>query len=291
MALLLTACAATRSGEKIAVLDWQKTVEGHPLQQQLKLEEKQLKLLVSKRQSQEQLAKSQLASLSKLQGLKDTSERSFMKADYNTFMAEKEAIEQGKLISYTKQVGQESDALIADRRDQIEKKYQLEMFNLRLQLETLKMKPENRQALEQKLEQARIQRDQEMAQLNAEKQAYLQEKLRPYVEEMQKRLAEQGRDKNAELLEKRENSEEKYAKLMEAAPKALQNALAIMDREIEKQQQKCDALRKRIGKDIESQVVRLAKERGYTIVFNTFKANIKAEDITQEVIKALKAQK
>ena len=38
-------------------------------------------------------------------------------------------------------------------------------------------------------------------------------------------------------------------------------------------------------------VTRLAKERGYTIVFNKVKVNVKADDITAEVIKELKKSK
>ena len=45
---------------------------------------------------------------------------------------------------------------------------------------------------------------------------------------------------------------------------------------------------KKINQDIESQAVKLAHERGYTIVFNKFRVNMKAEDITAAIIKALK---
>ena len=85
--------------------------------------------------------------------------------------------------------------------------------------------------------------------------------------------------------------DERDSELLSAAPKALNNALSVMDREIEKQQQKNDELKKQINKDIESQAVRLAHERGYTIVFNKFKVNLKAEDITDAIVQALKKKK
>lgn len=290
MSMLLSACGAEKTGEKIAVLEWKKAVEGHPAQTKLQQEEKQLKLLVEKRKQQEKLALAQLSSLNKLRGLKDMSERSYLAADFNTHMAEKQAIEQGKLIGYAKKLDGEGDGLIAARRKQIEEAHQLEMFNLKLQLDTVKLKAEDRAIIEQKLEAAKVKRDQELSLLEAEKQAYINSKLKPYVEAMQGRLAEAAQQKNQESLAKLESSGEKYDSMLAAAPKALQNALQIMDREIDKQQAKCDALKKQIGQDIESQVIRLAKERGYTIVFNTFKVNVKAEDITGDVINALKKQ-
>ena len=70
------------------------------------------------------------------------------------------------------------------------------------------------------------------------------------------------------------NSEGQYDKMMAAAPEALANALAVMDREIDKQQDKNNTLKKNINSDIEGLAIKLAKERGYTIVFNTYKANV-----------------
>lgn len=291
LTMLLSACATSKNGEKIAVLDWQKAITQHPLQDKLKQEEKQLKLLVEKRKQQEKLAMAQLSSLSKLQGLKDASQRTYMSADFNTYMAEKQSIEQGRLISFTKKVDREGDDLVGERRKQVEEAYQLEMFNLKLKLETMKLSPEQRTSLENKFNEARSRRDRDMAAVEAEKHAYMQSKLQPYVAEMQKRLQQEAKLKQQDNQAKLEGNQEKYSKLMEAAPKALQNILAILDREIEKQQAKCDALKKQMGRDVESQVVKLAKERGYTIVFNTFKVNVKAEDITEQVLAALKKQK
>ena len=79
--------------------------------------------------------------------------------------------------------------------------------------------------------------------------------------------------------------------MLSVAPQALNNALSIMDREIDKQQEKNEQLQKQINSDIESQAVRLAHERGYSIVFNKFKVNLKADDITDTVIQALKKDK
>ena len=57
---------------------------------------------------------------------------------------------------------------------------------------------------------------------------------------------------------------------------------------MDKQQEKNDKLRKKINNDIESSAFKLAHERGYTIVFNKYKVNLKADDITDAVVQELK---
>ena len=57
---------------------------------------------------------------------------------------------------------------------------------------------------------------------------------------------------------------------------------------MDKQQEKNDKLRKKINNDIESSAIKLAHERGYTIVFNKYKVNLKADDITDAVVQELK---
>ena len=39
--------------------------------------------------------------------------------------------------------------------------------------------------------------------------------------------------------------------------------------------------------DIESAVTKLARERGYSVVFHKFRVNVKADDITQDVVQEL----
>ncbi len=78
---------------------------------------------------------------------------------------------------------------------------------------------------------------------------------------------------------------------MAAAPEAITKALALMDKEIKQQQEKNTALQKQIDSDIESAVVRLAKQRGYEVVFKKFKINVSAVDITDDIIAEVKKPK
>lgn len=58
-----------------------------------------------------------------------------------------------------------------------------------------------------------------------------------------------------------------------------------------KLQESNEKLRAGIRNDIESNVIKLAHERQYTIVFHSVKVNIKADDITDDVVKALQNMK
>lgn len=61
-----------------------------------------------------------------------------------------------------------------------------------------------------------------------------------------------------------------------------------MDQELDKQQQAIETLETAIKKDMESVVAKLAKERGYSVVFHKYRTNVSADDITEDVIAGLK---
>ena len=115
----------------------------------------------------------------------------------------------------------------------------------------------------------------------------MEKQLAPYREAMQKRMAEAAAQYHKQLLEKQQGKDKREQELLSAAPKALHNALAIMDREIDKQQEKNSQLQKKIDSDITSQAVKLAHEQGYTLVLKKYKVNIKADDITDTIVKNL----
>ena len=150
------------------------------------------------------------------------------------------------------------------------------------------MKPDERQAVEKQLQELQKERGAQIAELQAEKRHLVDAKVLPYKAEAEQRMRDMAQQQHAQAMQQLKSPEERDKEMLDAAPKALNNALSIIDREIDKQQEKNDSLKKQINQDIESQVVKLAHERGYTIVFNKFRVNMKAEDITAAIIKALK---
>lgn len=289
-ALLISACSTNVRGpqEKIAVINWEQAVSAHPQYAKLEQGEKILQDLLNKRKGQEELAKAQLSSLNKLRSLRQLSQQSFMEADFNTRMVEQREIENAKLQKFAAQAEAEADAQLAERKKNIEEAYKLKLFNLRAILEAVKMKPDERQAVEKQLQELQKERGVQIAELQAEKRRLVDAKVLPYKAEAEQRMRDMAQQQHAQAMQQLKSPEERDKEMLDAAPKALNNALSIIDREIDKQQEKNDSLKKQINQDIESQAVKLAHERGYTIVFNKFRVNMKAEDITAAIIKALK---
>ena len=289
-ALLISACSTNVRGpqEKIAVINWEQAVSAHPQYAKLEQGEKILQDLLNKRKGQEELAKAQLSSLNKLRSLRQLSQQSFMEADFNTRMVEQREIEHAKLQKFAAQAEAEADNQLAERKKNVEEAYKLKIFNLRAILETVKMKPDERQAVEKQLQELQKERGAQIAELQAEKRRLVDAKVLPYKAEAEQRIRDMAQQQHAQAMQQLKSPEERDKEMLDAAPKALNNALSIIDREIDKQQEKNDSLKKQINQDIESQAVKLAHERGYTIVFNKFRVNMKAEDITAAIIKALK---
>ena len=289
-ALLISACSTNVRGpqEKIAVINWEQAVSAHPQYAKLEQGEKILQDLLNKRKGQEELAKAQLSSLNKLRSLRQLSQQSFMEADFNTRMVEQREIENAKLQKFVAQAEADADNQLAARKKDVEDAYKLKLFNLRALLEAVKMKPDERQAVEKQLQELQKERGAQIDELQAEKLHLVDAKVLPYKAEAEQRIRDMAQQQHAQAIQQLKSPEERDKEMLDAAPKAFNNALSIIDREIDKQQEKNDSLKKQINQDIESQAVKLAHERGYTIVFNKFRVNMKAEDITAAIIKALK---
>lgn len=289
-ALLISACSTNVRGpqEKIAVINWEQAVSAHPQYAKLEQGEKILQDLLNKRKGQEELAKAQLSSLNKLRSLRQLSQQSFMEADFNTRMVEQREIENAKLQKFVAQAEADADNQLAARKKDVEDAYKLKLFNLRALLEAVKMKPDECQAVEKQLQELQKERGAQIAELQAEKRRLVDAKVLPYKAEAEQRIRDMAQQQHAQAIQQLKSPEERDKEMLDAAPKAFNNALSIIDREIDKQQEKNDSLKKQINQDIESQAVKLAHERGYTIVFNKFRVNMKAEDITAAIIKALK---
>ena len=289
-ALLISACSTNVRGpqEKIAVINWEQAVSAHPQYAKLEQGEKILQDLLNKRKGQEELAKAQLSSLNKLRSLRQLSQQSFMEADFNTRMVEQREIENAKLQKFVAQAEADADNQLAARKKDVEDAYKLKLFNLRALLEAVKMKPDERQAVEKQLQELQKERGAQIAELQAEKRRLVDAKVLPYKAEAEQRIRDMAQQQHAQAIQQLKSPEERDKEMLDAAQKAFNNALSIIDREIDKQQEKNDSLKKQINQDIESQAVKLAHERGYTIVFNKFRVNMKAEDITAAIIKALK---
>lgn len=290
--LLTAACGHDPGGkDKIAVIDWDKAFSAHPKQTVLKQGEAELQKLLRYREEQAEIAKTQIAGLTRLQQLKQNSKANFMDAGFQTQMYAAEAKERKKLLDAYDAAVKEADAALAEQEKEMEDAYQLKILNFRLRLEAIKMRPAEREVVQNELNQVQSEREQQRQQILAAKNKIIGAKMEPLVVETQARLKQHAEQLQQEMQGDMSGVLSKDQSDLAKVPEALTKAMAAIDKQADKLQESNEKLRAGIRNDIESNVIKLAHERQYTIVFHSVKVNIKADDITDDVVKALQNMK
>ena len=290
--LLTAACGHDPGGkDKIAVIDWDKAFSAHPKQTVVKQGEAELQKLLRYREEQAEIAKTQIAGLTRLQQLKQNSKANFMDAGFQTQMYAAEAKERKKLLDAYDAAVKEADAALAEQEKELEDAYQLKILNFRLRLEAIKMRPAEREVVQNELNQVQSEREQQRQQILAAKNKIIGAKMEPLVVETQARLKQHAEQLQQEMQGDMSGVLSKDQSDLAKVPEALTKAMAAIDKQADKLQESNEKLRAGIRNDIESNVIKLAHERQYTIVFHSVKVNIKADDITDDVVKALQNMK
>lgn len=290
--LLTAACGHDPGGkDKIAVIDWDKAFSAHPKQTVLKQGEAELQKLLRYREEQAEIAKTQIAGLTRLQQLKQNSKANFLDAGFQTQMYAAEAKERKKLLDAYDAAVKEADAALAEQEKELEDAYQLKILNLRLRLEAIKMRPAEREVVQNELNQVQSERERQRQQILAAKNKIIGAKMEPLVAETQARLKQHAEQLQQEMQGDMSGVLSKDQSDLAKVPEALTKAMAAIDKQADKLQESNEKLRAGIRNDIESNVIKLAHERQYTIVFHSVKVNIKADDITDDVVKALQNMK
>ena len=290
--LLTAACGHDPGGkDKIAVIDWDKAFSAHPKQTVLKQGEAELQKLLRYREEQAEIAKTQIAGLTRLQQLKQNSKANFMDAGFQTQMYAAEAKERKKLLDAYDAAVKEADAALAEQEKELEDAYQLKILNFRLRLEAIKMRPAEREVVQNELNQVQSEPEQQRQQILAAKNKIIGAKMEPLVVETQARLKQHAEQLQQEMQGDMSGVLSKDQSDLAKVPEALTKAMAAIDKQADKLQESNEKLRAGIRNDIESNVIKLAHERQYTIVFHSVKVNIKADDITDDVVKALQNMK
>ena len=286
LALMLSACSKTGSGEKIAVVHWEKVLQEHPQHARLQKLKDEYSLLLDKRREQEIVGKTQMSSLAKLHQLKQNSKQNFLSADFFARMMEKQAAEQEKLKQLSGQFADQVDKELAEEEKKLDEHYKLRLFNLRLKLDTVRMLPEERSRVEAELKTLKAARDRDRMLLMEHKMGLVNQRMQPHVEAMQQRLDAYARQLQGQMMEEMKKGTDDP--LLKKAPGALKELLGTIDEELDKRQQGIETLETSIKKDTESIVIKLAKERGYSIIFHKYRTNVSADDVTGDVISGLK---
>ena len=246
-------------------------------------------LLLDKRREQEIIGKTQISGLAKLHQLKRSSKQNFLSADFMTRMAEKQAVEQDKLKQLSGQLADEVDKELAEEEKKLESNYQLRLFNLRLKLDTVRMMPEARKQLEAELKEVQAARDRDRMILMQHKIGLVNQRMEPHLAAMRQRMDAYAKQLQMQMMESMRQSAEKDNSALQKAPTALKDLLGTVDQELDQRQQEIETLETSLKKDMESIVAKLAKQRGYTVIFHKYRTNVSADDITGDVIAGVKS--
>ena len=288
LALMLSACGKIGGGEKIAVVNWDKVLQEHPQHSRLQKLKEEYSLLLDKRREQEIIGKTRMSNLAKLYQLKQNSKQNFLSADFMTRMMEKQTAEQEKLKQLSNQIADEIDRELAEEEKKLNEHYRLRLFNLRLKLDTVRMVPEERKKVEAELKAVQAERDSDRMMLMQHKFGLVNQRMEPHVKAMQQRLDAYALQLQTQMRAEMKKDSGKDDVALQKVPAALKELLGTVDEELDKQQQAIETMETAIKKDMESVVAKLAKERGYSVVFHKYRMNVSAEDITGDVIAGLK---
>jgi hypothetical protein len=288
LALMLSACGKIGGGEKIAVVNWDKVMQAHPRYPRLQELKEGFNLLLDKRREQEIIGKTQMSGLAKLYQLKQQSRQNFLTAGFMTRMTEKQTAEQEKLKQLSNQIADQVDKELAEEEKKLNEHYRLQLFNIRLKLDTVRMVAEERKKLEAELKAVQAARDRDRMMLVQYKFGLVNQRMEPHVKAMQQRLNDYARQLQLQMMEEMKKDPAKDDAFLQKAPAALKELLGTVDQELDKQQQGIETLETSIKKEMESVVIKLAKERGYSVVFHKYRTNVSADDITGDVIAELK---
>ena len=285
---MLSACGKIGGGEKIAVVNWDKVLQEHPQHGRLQKLKDEYSLLLDKRREQEIIGKTRMSNLAKLYQLKQNSRQSFFSADFMTRMMEKQTAEQEKLKQLSNQIADEIDRELAEEEKKLNEHYRLRLFNLRLKLDTVRMVPEERKKVEAELKAVQAERDSDRMLLMQHKFGLVNQRMEPHVKAMQQRLDAYALQLQTQMRAEMKKDSGKDDVALQKVPAALKELLGTVDEELDKQQQAIETMETAIKKDMESVVAKLAKERGYSVVFHKYRTNVSADDITEDVIAGLK---
>lgn len=271
---------------RFAVVDWDSLEQRHPKYKKWKHRQETLDTARWLRNRQLENGRKQLDILNKFSSLKNIGQDKFQKARWAARMAEKRTQENDLLKKKREALGAQAEARVKQQRDQVEEQYKIPLFNLRLKLSTIKMTDKAQKALLAEQAELLEKRRQARAAIDAQKEQWLQQQLAPDIAASQARL-----DAYAKQLARETVKQKTGLSLMDKGEDGvsqpgkpeLDKLIASMDKQIESQESEEKRLKQEIDSDILSALKKVNLTRKYTLIFRNPKANISADDITEEV--------
>lgn len=289
--LLLSGCSFSRDKfpfqqdkPRFAVVDWDRLVEQHPKYKEWQRRKEQLETAKWLRERQKENGQQQLALLGQMKKVREAGKGQFQSAQWSAKVAEKRAQEQDLLRKKRAALEEEAESRVKADRDAVEEKYRIPLFNLRLKLSSVKMSDEAQKALLQEQQELLDKRQKDRADVEAEKEQWLQQQMAADVAASQARLQAFSKELAGQVVQEQTGLSltGKTPQNQEGQPE-LDKLLQSMDKEIQQQEDKEKQMREEIDSDILSAIKKVNLSRKYTLIFRNPRANISADDITDEV--------
>ncbi|WP_288310444.1 outer membrane chaperone Skp [uncultured Acidaminococcus sp.] len=289
--LLLSGCGFSRwqlpfrqDKPRFAVVDWDRLVEQHPKYKEWQRRKEQLETAKWLRERQKENGQQQLAILGKMKKVREAGKGQFQSAQWSAQVAEKRAQEQDMLRKKRAALEEEAESRVKADRDAVEEKYRIPLFNLRLKLSSVKMSDAAQKALLQEQQELLDKRQKDRADVEAEKEQWLQQQMAADVAASQARLQAFSKELAGQVVQEQTGLSltGKTPQNQEGQPE-LDKLLQSMDKEIQQQEDKEKQMREEIDSDILSAIKKVNLSRKYTLIFRNPRANISADDITDEV--------
>lgn len=292
VALLVSACGSNLGMKKgspsIAVIDWQKALESHPQYKKLQQSEQAVNIAVRLRDEQLAFGKKQLQLLDRMSDMKKAGKDNYLQAEFTTRMAERQKSENDRLQKLAREAGQAADQELAQKKLAVEEDYRLPIVNLRIKLESVKMRASARADVVKELQEVLLSREQALAGIKRERDAMVAAKMEPEVRAAHKAMALYAQDLQKELMRKSMGAYGSDEEKMKQGPAELQKLIASMDKQIVLKKQAHDKLLDSMNNDIDSALRKVTLHKKYTLVLKNVRANISAVDVTDDVCTEIK---
>lgn len=299
--LFFSACnkenTTAQNQESIAIIDIDKAVEAHYLYPAWKMAKENEIATQKLKENHVKMAKEQAQMIGKMEQLGQESRASYFQADYVIKMSEASMNEKEKLLDLKRQEKERIDQLIKNRVDAIEEEYRLPLFNLKAKIESAnpllysrEKEKEYKEALIKELEAMQQEKEEKMDVLRKERDALVDEAMLIHEKRANERIEAYSKEVFAQINNASNSSENIVRARLESIPEAFTKTLASFDKQITEQKMTQEKLYSRMLDDINSQVIKIAMQKKFTVVLRDVKINISAVDITQEVIASLPRQ-
>ncbi len=292
--VLFSGCAKAPSAGKsdaMGLIDMEKAMAAHflyPTWQKAVSNERATQRL---KENHIDMAKAQATLIGQMQELGEAGRVGVARADYAVRMSEAQLLAREKLDVQRRKEKARIDAQLSMKVAAIEEEYRLPLFNLRMRIESIKPLPRSQQAsaeekegLSLELERLEAQREQKIAAVASEGIELLIAAMSVYEAQADQRLDEYSEQLRKEFSALEDSRQAVSDARLAAIPETFSKTVVSLDKQLTEQRLLSEKIYNRIFDDVHSQVAKLAVQNKFTVVLRNIRVNVKAVDITDQVI-------